>query len=233
MQYIITAFLASLLLSRLAWGQVETTAIHPKCLEPNAVTKEVTHYMVPLLEAYDRQICDRMEGTCIFKRNSVQYLHNVGYPQEPLSTARCKNGYGNRRNCLNPCRTIAASMRHHTVGEVFFLKELVGKRCGNVRDGLEMIHDGFVVVGDTGSPNYFNSTGRFDFFWGRCKDRRNGICREGAVPISNALSRSAYCKVWDPSRPALNQDLKDEFVSKVKSEARSRGDNGAADDFKL
>src|SRR6476620_6427246 len=123
MQYIITAFIASLLLSRLAWG-LEVQAIHPKCLEPTATTKQVTHYMVPLLNAYNHQTCDVMEGTCIYKRNSVQYLHNVGYTDEPLANARCKNGYGNRRNCLNPCRTIAASMRHHTVGEVFFLKEL-------------------------------------------------------------------------------------------------------------
>jgi hypothetical protein len=218
----------------MAQAQVETQAIHPNCLNGNAVTKEVTHYMVPLLEAYNHQTCDLMEGTCIYKKNGVQFLHNYGYQDEPLSSARCKNGYGNRRNCLNPCRTVAASMRHHRFGQVLFLKELVGKKCGNLeRDGFEMIHDGFVVVADTGAESHFNATGRFDFFWGRCANRRNGICREGAQPISDATTRSSYCMVWDPARPALNQDLKDAFVSKVKAEALERGDVGAAEDFKL
>lgn len=234
MSYIYAAFAAALLMSPFAWGQGEPQAIHPKCLGANATTKEVTHYMVPLLEGYSRKTCDLMEGTCIYKKKGASYLHNYGYEDELLTSARCKNGYGNRRNCLNPCRTVAASMKHHKFGQVLFLKELVGKRCGNLqRDGFEMIHDGFVVVGDTGSPRYFNATGRLDFFWGRCASRRNGICLEGAQPISAAVTRSSYCTVWDPADPTRNQDIKDAFVSTVRIEALQRGDFGAAEEFGL
>lgn len=209
--------------------------IHPKCLpKKSAKTTKVTHYMVPLLEKFEDFTCNKMEGTCIYKKDGVPWLHNYGYQDQPLSEARCKNGYGNKQNCLNPCRTIAASMEHHRSGEVIFLKNLVGKRCGNLkRDGFEMIHDGFVVVGDTGSPKYFNHKGRFDFFWGRCKERRNGECFEGAIPISQALTQSDYCLVWDPADPLKNEDVKVEFVYKVKTEALNRGDTGASDDFDL
>lgn len=215
-------------------AEVEATAIHRRCLPGKSATlKTVSHYYVPLLEHYDDFTCNKMEGTCIYKKNGVPWLHNYGYEDEPLEFARCKNGYGNVQNCLNPCRTIAASTRHHRSGEVFFIKELVGQKCGNRRDGTDMIHDGFVVVGDTGSPKHFNAPGRFDFFWGRCENKRNGICFEGAHVISEAVTKTPYCMVWNPADPLKNQDFKNEFVMKVKREALRRGDQGAADDFDL
>lgn len=199
-----------------------------------STTKLVTHYYVPLLKKYDHKICELMEGTCIFLKNGVRYLHNYGYPQQKLSEARCKNGYGNTRNCLNPCRTLAASTVHHKSGQVVYIPELVGKKCGNLsRDGFEMIHDGFMVIGDTGSPRHFNAQGRFDFFWGRCEKTKNHECKEGPTAISAAITSSPYCTVWNPADPTVNQDVKSAFVSKVKSEALTRGDVGAADDFNL
>ncbi len=212
----------------------EPMAIHSKCLPNKAgTTRQVTHYYVPLLEEYDNFTCDRMEGTCIYKKKGVAWLHNFGYTDTTLESARCKNGYGNKQNCLNPCRTIAASMRHHRWGEVHFIKSLVGKTCGSKRDGTEMIHDGFVVVGDTGAASHFNAPGRFDFFWGRCQDKKNGVCHEGAQMLSEAATSSPYCMVWNPANPLKNEDIKMEFVWKVKSEAIARGDNGAATDFDL
>ncbi len=215
-------------------GKVEANAIHRKCLPGKSATlKLVSHYYVPLLEQYDDFTCNKMEGTCIYKKNGVPWLHNYGYEDQPLELARCKNGYGNVQNCLNPCRTVAASTRHHSSGEVFFIKELVGKKCGNPRDGTEMVHDGFVVVGDTGSPKHFNAPGRFDFFWGRCQNKRDGVCFEGAQLISEGVSKTPYCMVWNPADPLKNEDIKLEFINKVKSEAIRRGDTGAADDFDL
>ncbi len=213
---------------------VEAKAIHPKCL-PNksATTKLVTHYYVPLLEVYDDFTCNKMEGTCIYKKNGVEWLHNYGYQDQPLEDARCKNGYGNVQNCLNPCRTIAASTKHHRSGEVIFIKNLVGQRCGSRRDNTDMIHDGYVVVGDTGSQKHFNAPGRFDFFWGRCKDKSNGVCHEGALAISQAITKASYCMVWNPADPLKNEDIKVGFVTKVKREALRRDDYGAAEDFDL
>jgi hypothetical protein len=214
--------------------QEDTQAIHPKCLHTTEKTKQVTHYMIPLLSSYNHQICDLMEGTCIYKKNSAQWLHNFGYSDQPLSKARCKNGYGNQHNCLNPCRTVAASMKFHKFGEVLFIQELVGKKCGNLkRDGFEMTHDGFVVVMDTGSPLHFNERGRLDFFWGRCAKRGDGVCLEGAEPISEAVSYSPYCTVWDPDQRNKNPDVRADFIQQVKAEALQRGDTGAADEFDL
>jgi hypothetical protein len=210
-------------------------SISPSCL-PNTTlkTKEVTHYMIPLLDAYQPRICDVIEGTCIYGKNGVDYIHNVGYPDVPLAQSHCKNGWGNKRNCLHPCRTLAASMKYHQFGQIVFLKELVGKKCGNLqRDGFEMIHDGYMVVLDTGSPTHFNATGRFDFFWGRCKNQKGGECFEGAIPISSATSKTDFCTVWDPRHPQANADIKNAFVQQVKAEDRARGDMGAAQDFAL
>lgn len=225
-------FIASLIMVSLpAFAQT----IPLKCIPGSeATTKLVSHYYVPLLEKYNHKICDQMEGTCIYKKSGKTYLHNYGYPDELLSTARCKNGYGNQRNCLNPCRTLAASTQHHKFGQVVYIPGLVGKRCGNLsRDGFEIIHDGFMVVGDTGSPKHFNDVGRFDFFWGRCKNTKNHECLEGPSAISNAVTRQPYCTVWDPGDPTTNQDVKSAFVSKVRAEAATRGDPGAVDDFNL
>lgn len=209
-------------------------AIHPNCLPgKSGVTNRVTHYYVPILDAYDHFTCDQMEGTCIYKKKGEDYLHNYGYTDTLLADARCKNGYGNKQNCLNPCRTIAASTRHHRWGEIHFIKSLVGQKCGNKRDGTEMVHDGFVVVGDTGAASHFNAPGRFDFFWGRCRDKANGVCNEGALPVSRAATSSDYCMVWNPANPLKNEDMKNAFVTLVKQEAISRGDFGAAEDFDL
>lgn len=209
--------------------------IHPDCLAGTAaMTKAVTHYMVPLLKKYDHQVCDVIEGTCIYKQSGTQYIHNYGRSDISLTQAQCKNGWGNHQNCLHPCRTIAASMAHHQYGQIVFMKELAGQKCGNLkRDGFEMIHDGYVVVMDTGSPVYFHEVGRFDFFWGRCQNQKSGECFEGAIPLSSATSHSEFCTVWDPSRPQINQDVKNRFVQKVKDEDRQRGDVGAANDFNL
>jgi hypothetical protein len=218
-----------------AHADPSSEAINPSCIAGSAVqTKTVTHYMIPLLQNYDKKICDQIEGTCIYAKSGTEYIHNVGYPDVPLSASHCKNGWGNKHNCLHPCRTLAASMKFHQFGQIVFMKELVGLKCGNLkRDGFEMIHDGYMVVLDTGSPNYFNAPGRFDFFWGRCANQSAGNCYEGAIPISSAVTKSDYCTVWDPSHPAVNAALKDAFVIQVQAEDRARGDDGAADEFKL
>lgn len=212
----------------------QSAPISPLCLpKKSGKTRVVTHYMVPVLKNFDHKICNQMEGTCIFTKNGQQYLHNYGYGDQLLRDARCKNGYGNMNNCLHPCRTVAASMKHHRFGQVLFIKSLVGKKCGTQRDRTYMIHDGFVVVGDTGSPRYFNQTGRLDFFWGRCHSFKNGICQEGAVALSSSATSADYCIAWDPRDPLKNKVFKVDFVNRVRQEAIRRGDEGAASDFDL
>lgn len=212
----------------------ESPPVAPFCLPgKSGTTKLVTHYYVPLLDSYSHFTCDKMEGSCIYNKKKDQWLHNFGYTDQLLSEARCKNGYGNKQNCLNPCRTVAASMRFHRVGEVHFIPSLVGKKCGSARDGTEMVHDGYVVVADTGAPSHFNEPGRFDFFWGRCKDKSQGVCREGAETLSRAATSSPYCMVWNPADPLKNVEIKVDFQNHVIQEAIDRGDQGAAVDFDL
>ncbi len=221
--------------AQLLASENEPQSINPNCLDGKKEKAGlVTHYFVPLLQDYDHFLCHILEGTCIYMKDGVPWLHNYGYEDEPLADARCKNGYGNRENCLHPCRALAASMKHHTWGEVIFFKNLVGMKCGNKeRDGFEMIHDGYMVVIDTGSPKYFNKRVRFDFFLGRCGNFNNGECFEGGPQITTALSNSDYCVVWDPKKPNRNKSLKDNFVKKVKREAIERQDYEAAVDFEL
>lgn len=206
-----------------------------KCLDKKySKAKLVTHYVIPFLKDYDHQICNRLEGTCIYQKSGELWLHNFGYTDQKLSSARCQNGYGNKKNCLHPCRTLAASMAHHQFGQIVFMKELVGLKCGNRdRDGFEMIHDGFMIVQDTGSPKHFNTTGRFDFFWGRCKNYRNGVCFEGPVDISTKVSNKNYCVAWDPRTPTKNVKVKEWFQKTVRREDYQRGDLGAQLDLDL
>lgn len=216
-------------------AQLQESSIGPNCLPGKTyTTKKVTHYYVPLLTKFDHFTCNKMEGTCIYKKKGESWLHNYGKKDQRLSEAACKNGYGNKNDCLHPCRVLAASMVHHRYGQVLYFPKLVGMKCGNKeRDGFEMIHDGYMVVLDTGSPKHFNAPGRFDFFWGRCRDRSKGICLEGAFPVSDALSESSYCVAWDPNNPQKNDLLKLEFVIKVRNEALARGDNQQAASFDL
>lgn len=226
-------FTASLMISRRV-SAADSPGV--SCLTPSfQKTKEVTHYMIPLLDHYNHTVCDQLEGTCIYDKAGEPYLHNYGYTDEPLAQARCKNGYGNNKHCLHPCRVLAASMKYHRYGQIVFIKELVGKKCGNLeRDGFEIVHDGYMVVLDTGSPVHFHQPGRFDFFWGRCKDDRGGVCHEGAAQdISHAASGGNYCIVWDPATPKQNADVKDRFTALIKAEATKRNDPGAALDFDL
>jgi hypothetical protein len=235
---IILRTLVALSLSGTAQAVVDADSVNPappQCASHKfSKAKTITHYMIPLLDEYDHFQCDKLEGTCIYNKDGEAYLHNFGYADEPLSQARCKNGYGNMKNCLHPCRVVAASMEHHKFGEVLFIKDLVGKKCGNLeRDGFEIIHDGYVVVYDTGSPVHFHSTGRFDFFWGRCKDSKNGVCNEGAEQVTQAISHGDYCVVWDPKNPRANSKYKTDFAQKVRAEAVARGDIEAAAEFNL
>jgi hypothetical protein len=197
-------------------------------------TTSVTHYYVPLLKNYSSFECSQMEGVCRYWVNNVEYIANSGMPSVPLAKAECKNGvgYGRTWNCTHPCRSLAANPKFHRPGEIIFFPALVGKSCGSGQNA--MIHDGFMVVNDTGSPAHFNREGRFDFFWGECKNSHNGMCMDsGAIQISTLLSDSPYCRVWRPADPTYNEGIKIAFQTAVRTEALDRNDNRMAAAFDL
>lgn len=154
---------------------------------------------------------------------------------ERLRDARCKFGigYGARDNCTHPCRSLAASRKDHEAGQVLYFPELVGKRCGS--GSSAMIHDGFMVITDTGSPKKFNHEGRFDFFWGDCKRyNKSSQCLEGnATKFSRILSGGEYCEAWSPRDPLHNEDLALELTNKIRQEAINRNDYRSAASFSL
>lgn len=197
-------------------------------------TTRVTAYYIPLLNKYKKGPCKNMEGVCRYKKDGIEYLANYGQPTVKLKDAFCKNGigYGIKQNCTHPCRSLAASTRHHNGGEVIFFPELVGKTCGTGRN--RMIHDGFMVVNDTGDARRFNKEGRFDFFWGECKKFKKGVCLDpGAIEITRILSGNNYCRAWRAQDPLYNKNVKVAFYNAVRSEAIARGDNLAASAFDL
>jgi hypothetical protein len=204
--------------------------------DPNSFRRaqSVTHYYIPLLQKFDKNICNKSEGVCRYFVQGVEYLANVGRQPEPIATAICKNGYGYGPgiNCLNPCRTLAAHRGSHPAGEVLFFPDLVGKHCGSGKNAT--VSDGFLVVQDDGSPTEFKDEGRFDLFWGDCQYFESGTCRDpGAQEISKLLTNASYCKVWTPEDPRRNAAVKNTLVRTVRAEAWTRGDSGAATNFDL
>lgn len=152
----------------------------------------------------------------------------------PLEKAECKNGvgYGRTWNCTHPCRSLAANPKYHRPGEIIFFPALVGKTCGAGKNA--MIHDGFMVVNDTGSSTHFNREGRFDFFWGECRNSHNGMCMDpGAIQISTLLSDSPYCRAWRPGDPNYNEGIKIVFQDAVRAQAFASDDNRMAAGFDL
>jgi 3D (Asp-Asp-Asp) domain-containing protein len=73
--------------------------------------------------------------------------------------ARCPHGMGFRRICLDPYRSVAADMKFHKAGDVFYIPVLKGQILPNGE-----VHDGYVVVRDIGGA--ILGEGRFDFFIG-------------------------------------------------------------------
>ncbi len=189
----------------------------------------VTHYYIPVLKNFSKSHCHNMEGVCFFQKQGETWLANYGHRSTPLRKAFCKNGigYGLTENCTHPCRTLAAATSKHRGGEIIFFPELVGKRCGTGKNA--MIHDGFMVVNDTGAVRFFNQEGRFAFFWGECRKFKNGVCRDpGALEISRILSRSKFCRAWTPQDSSFNTDIQLAMQNAVRSEALIRGDDNAA-----
>ncbi len=117
-----------------------------------------------------------MQGSCYYsdgkdiKLFSYRKLVEIKDPQtgrkfsEPRFVinnehSRCPHGMGFRRICLDPYRSVAADMKFHKAGDVFYIPILKGQILPNGET-----HDGYVVVRDIGGA--ILGEGRFDFFIG-------------------------------------------------------------------
>lgn len=154
-------------------------------------TSKVTHYFGATLPRFNERVC-KLEGTCFYRQNGVEMIYNYGVGHQPVSRARCPYGWGSRGNCLNPCKSVAADLRYHKVGDRLFFPSLRGKICRG------KVHDGYVTVADKGDD--IKGPDRFDFFWGNCSNPKSGdICGDGnsqwgfPTQIEKAMSNTSYC----------------------------------------
>ena len=214
-------------------------------------TNKVTHYYVPLLGSAspNKRNCHSIEGVCKYLVDGSMHIYNYtgasvsdagfeAYARSndvPVADALCKHGkgYGKKTNCTHPCRSLAASTKHHSGGELLFFPKLVGVACGTGTSSI--IHDGFMFVNDTGSPRHFNKTGRFDFFWGDCSSfNSNAVCLDGnALKIDRMLDNADYEVIWKPEAPDTNRSAAEMFTLTVQAEAVKRDDGPEAVKFDL
>lgn len=212
-------------------------------------TNKATVYYVPLLKnrTPNKRNCHNIEGVCKYASGGKDYIYNFTGRRAPggaafakyaaehhveLSKAVCRSGKARwKTNCTHPCRSLAASLRHHRRGELLFIPELVGVNCGSNKSTI--VHDGYVFINDTGAVKHFNKKGRFDFFWGDCnKFTRNAVCADSTSPkIDRILDKTEYRLIWSPHRPQKNKQLMKRVERKIRLEARRRGDGVAATSF--
>ncbi len=106
-----------------------------------------------------------MQGSCAVIKNKKRLLLNYRQyvNQEPLfallDQTECPYGRGPKSVCLEPFYTVAADLRFHKLGDVIYVPELKGITLPNGE-----IHDGFLIVRDTGGR--IKGKNRFDFYTG-------------------------------------------------------------------
>ncbi|MEN0058176.1 MAG: 3D domain-containing protein [Bdellovibrio sp.] len=113
--------------------------------------------------ANDFDLC-LMQGSCFVQTDdevvSFNY-HSVknGTHRFFISSMRCPYGFGARQDCMDPYFSVAADFNFYKVGDVIFVPRLIGAVMPNGE-----VHDGFLIVRDTGSG--IIGANRFDFFTG-------------------------------------------------------------------
>ncbi len=86
-----------------------------------------------------------------------------------------------------------------------------------------------MFVNDTGAKSKFNHFGRFDFFWGDCREFRGGVCYDGnAHAIDALLDKAEFRIVWSPADPTSNREIMMKFSEQLRREAVAREDGPAA-----
>ncbi|KYG69427.1 murein transglycosylase [Bdellovibrio bacteriovorus] len=106
-----------------------------------------------------------MQGSCFVQKDGTMTSYNYhstieGIPRfVEVDLTTCPFGYGAYGDCLDPYFSVAADLSYHKVGDVIFIPRLVDAILPNGE-----IHDGFVIVRDSGGA--ITGRGRFDFFTG-------------------------------------------------------------------
>lgn len=121
-----------------------------------------------------------MQGSCrieqegkIRRFNFYSVIQNEARFFE-ITSQECQEGYGVQNRCLEPFVSVAADVRYHPVGTIFYIEKLRGLVLPNGK-----IHDGFLVVEDRGGM--IEGVDRLDFYTGQWswRDRKNPFVRLG------------------------------------------------------
>lgn len=113
---------------------------------------------------YDYKACIT-QGTCTVHSQGKITAYNYHSQKEGRSRfmvvdlSTCPFGYGARSTCLDPYFSVAADLNIYKLGDVIFVKKLVG-----VRIPTSEVHDGFLIIRDSGGG--IVGPGRFDFYTG-------------------------------------------------------------------
>lgn len=106
-----------------------------------------------------------LQGACFVEKDGLTTSYNYHSTKDSLprfikvDLEKCPYGYGVQSSCLDPYFSAAADLRFHSFGEAIFIPRLVGAMMPNGE-----IHDGFVIIRDSGSS--ILGENRFDFFTG-------------------------------------------------------------------
>lgn len=149
---------------------------------------KMTDFLNPEGQVIVDKVCKKqyenclLEGSCVIKkidgtRETLSY-HSWSVPLQrrlfSVTTNKCRYGQGfgknaegkNRQTCLDPYFSVAADGRVHRLGEVIFVPKL---------EGIELptgeIHDGYLIVRDTGRALDDRGQDAFSFFSGLEGDR--------------------------------------------------------------
>jgi hypothetical protein len=152
------------------------------------------------------------EGAATVRDSRGQYQSTYVFRSSNLfkktSSPTCPMGYGNRDNiCLNPFKTLAAHMgAGYRTGDTIYIPQTVNMKYPlypNQPESEWAIHDGYWVIGDSGSK--IRGRGRFDFFSGSMdwRDPKNPLTRIGFGDAKNI----PFCRVTAARAEAVKNNL--------------------------
>ncbi|WII70727.1 3D domain-containing protein [Bdellovibrio sp. 22V] len=162
-----------------------------------------------------------LQGSCFVDDGTKISSYNYHSTKEgvprfiDVELKECPYGYGVNGSCLDPYFSVAADLSIYQVGDVLFIPRLVGAALPNGE-----IHDGYVIVRDTGGA--IVGANRFDFFTGFYDHRakENTLARLGFSDPRNhfefrlATAEEAQAVRVRRNYPRLKQDVLEEGIAR-------------------
>ena len=156
------------------------------------VTKFTQYFIKDVVGPNDRACTD--EGSCRFQNKDGEWLiKDVKEAPVLAADTACKFGRGINDACLMPCESIAADLRYHSFGDIIYISEFAGLKCGQFEN-----KNGRFFVNDRGRD--VKGKNRFDVFIGDCMKSKDGDCSDPDQQDIKlrVLTNKVYCKDESP-----------------------------------